>query len=259
MHLRRPFFNPLPFPSKTGKLTLLQNSKLNCQLECVMATTLHKYLGNGLYTLPEAALYARVSTRMMARWLLGSDAGEPVLISQFDPADKVVTFLDFVQTLAIREIRITKKVPLQKIRNALRLAEQNFNLDHPFARQHCAYLLNEELVIAPPGGEYVEVAGSQGQRLFRFVESYLEQLSFSKSGLANLYSIYKSADVQIVMDPKVHFGEPMLPSGYSAAVIWEAIEAEGGLQEAASVYGIPREEVEAAYKFFVNYLGKTAA
>jgi hypothetical protein len=225
-----------------------------------MVTALQKYLGNGLYTIPEAALYARVSTQLMTRWLMGSAVGESVLVPQFGTSDKLVTFLDFVQTLAIREIRIVHKIPLPKIRNAIRLAEEQFKLDYPFARKHCAYLLDEELVIRPPPGkELFEVAGRQGQKLFRFVESYLENLSFSDSGLANLYSIYKSADVKIVMNPKVRFGEPTLPSGYSAATIWEAIEAEGGVQEAAKVYGIPREEAEAAYKFFVDYLGKTAA
>ena len=225
-----------------------------------MATTLQKYLGNGLYTIPEAAMYARVPTRMMARWLFGSDAGESVLTPEFDPSDKQVSFLDFVQTLAIREIRIWRKVSLPKIRSAIKVAEKTFGLKYPFARKHCAYLLNDELVIKPPpGDELFEIAGSQGQGLFPFVEGYLKSLSFSDAGLANLYNIYKFADVQIVMNPKVHFGEPMLPSGYSAATICDAIRAEGGIQEAAKVFGIPEEEVGAAYKFFVEHLGKTAA
>ena len=39
----------------------------------------------------------------------------------------------------------------------------------------------------------------------------------------------------------------------------KAIEAEGSVDEAAKVNGIPREEAEAAYKFYVDYLGRAAA
>ena len=225
-----------------------------------MATTLQKYLGHGLYTLPEAAMYARVSTQKMARWLFGSGTGESVLTPQFDPSEKQVSFLDLVQTLAIREIRIMKKVSLPKIRNAIKVAEKTFGLNYPFARKHCAYLLGDDLVLEPPpGDELYEIERYQGQGAFRFVEGYLENLTFSKCGLANLYNIYKFANVQIVMNPKVHFGEPMLPSGYSAATICDAIKAEGGVPEAAKVYGIPVQEADAAYKFFVEHLGKSAA
>jgi hypothetical protein len=82
-------------------------------------------------------------------------------------------------------------------------------------------------------------------------------LGFSNEGLANLYKIYSCENgIRIKMDPQISFGEPMLPSGYSARTVWESIQAEGGLDRAAKVYSIPLDEVEASYKFFVNYLGK---
>jgi hypothetical protein len=217
-------------------------------------------LGNGLFTVSEAALYARVSPQMMARWLFGSKKGQSVVHPQFGSEGRFVSFLDLVQTLAIREIRMQKNVPLPKFRQAIRVAKEKFDLDYPFARQHCTYLFGDELVIAPPGEGFVEASGKhRGQRLFSFVEMYLKDLSFNPAGLANRYRIYTRDKVPIVMRPDMRFGEPLLPSGYSARSIWESLQTEGSIPRTAEVNGISVAEVEATYRFLVTYLGKSAA
>lgn len=225
-----------------------------------MVATLKKYIGTGLYTIREAALYARVSEPMMRRWLFGTNRLDPVIDRQFGTDEKRVTFLDLVQTLAIREIRLQHDVPLQKFREAMRWVKKARGVEYPFARRHYTFLLGKELVIALSKAEYVQASGKQaGQRLLSFVEMYLESLTFNRDGLANAYQIFKSDDeVPIVMNPERRFGEPLLPSGYSAMCIWDAIKAEGGIEHAAKAYGIPREEVAAAYKF-IDHLAPAAA
>jgi hypothetical protein len=231
----------------------------------VMVASIKQFLGNGLYTVAEAALYARVSTPRMTRWLFGTKTGKSVVKPQFGANEKLVSFLDLIQTLAIREIRIQRKVPLPKFRQAIKVAKDKLGIDYPFARRHCTYLLNDELVILTPGTEdqFVEVSGKhRGQRLFPFVEMYLTDLTFSPEGLANSYQIFTSRHqepIAIRMDPLRRFGEPLLPSGYTPMTIFEAIKIEGGIEAATKAYGICKEEVEAAYQFVVNHLGKTAA
>lgn len=154
-----------------------------------------QYLGSGLYTVAEAALYCRVSTAMMSRWLFGSQSGQSVIDPQFGTDDRVVSFLDLIQTLAIREIRIQRAVPLPKFRQAIKLAKEKFGLLHPFARRHCTYLFGDELVIRPipDRDEFVEASGKhQGQLMFPFVEMYLDQLDFSTDGVASKYRIFTS-------------------------------------------------------------------
>lgn len=226
-----------------------------------MSKRLTPRLGAGLYSIGEAANYAKVPPRMIARWLFGSGNGKAVVKPEFGAADRRISFLDFVQTVAIREIRLQQpRVPLAKIRQAIEYARSRHGIDFPFARQNCTFLNGDELVIAPNDGEYVEASGRRrGQRLFRFVELYLKNLSFDPDGLANLYTIFRSGDVAIRMDPAVRFGEPLLPSGYTALAIWESILAEGGIEQAAKANGIPRKEADAAYKFYVDHLGKAAA
>ena len=84
-----------------------------------MSEKSNQFLGKGMYTVAEAALYCRVTTAMMTRWLFGTASGEPVMVPQFGTEERLVSFLDLVQTLAIREIRNQHKVPLPKFRQAL--------------------------------------------------------------------------------------------------------------------------------------------
>jgi hypothetical protein len=226
---------------------------------CVVEIAIKKYLGSGLYTVREAALYARVRESLMRRWLFGTKDRRAVIDPQFGPDDRLVSFLDLVQTLAIREIRLMHNIPVHKFRQAIRWVKKNLGVDYPFARRHFTYLFDDQLVVELKRGQYVEVTGrSPGQGLLEFVELYLTDLSFDKSGLARKYQIFKSEDVPVVMDPDVRFGEPMLPSGYSAKCIWDAIKAEGSIDNAARAYGIPREEVRVAYRLF-DHLGAATA
>jgi hypothetical protein len=105
--------------------------------------TIADKLGIGIYTPAEAAFYARVSRRMMSRWVLGI-GGEPVIERQLrDSAEKVVTFLDFVQTLAVREVRNRWGVPLQRIRQGVDEARQHYGIEFPLACRHKIFLFGD--------------------------------------------------------------------------------------------------------------------
>jgi hypothetical protein len=229
----------------------------------MVAQQLRNRLGTGIFTVSEAALYARVAPQMVARWLFGSARGNAVVDPQYDPDERIVGFLDFVQTVAIREIRLQKKIPLPKFRQAIQTAKSVLNLNYPFARPHCTYYWpDQEIFIRKSADEpIIEASGRhRGQPVFQFVEMYLQNLGFDEDGLANLYRIFSTNEVTVMMNPRLRFGEPLLPSGYSAKTVWEGIQTEGGtLNRTAKVFGIPIEEVQASYRFFVDYLGKSAA
>jgi hypothetical protein len=120
-------------------------------------------LGTGIYTIPEASFYARVPAQTVSRWMFGDAKGSRVLSPTILVEKKLVTFLDFVQVLAIRAIRIQKRVPLKKIRQAVELAEETLNVDYPFARKHTTFLGGgDEIVIKMGDDEYVEAPGLIG-------------------------------------------------------------------------------------------------
>lgn len=222
-----------------------------------MNAPVEKLLGLGLYTPAEAALYARVHGNLLSRWLFGDARGAPVVDPQLRDleGEKVVTFLDFVQSLAIRAIRQTRKVPLQKIREAIEAAKQLYKIDYPFAIKHTTYLLGKEVVIRTPcdKAKFVQLTGKakRNRLLTEVAELYLEDLSFDANGLANRYLAWKKDEYEIVMDPHQRFGEPLLPScGYTARALFDAYRIEGGIDQAAKCYGVEPAEVKAAIEYF---------
>jgi uncharacterized protein (DUF433 family) len=220
-----------------------------------MVAATSELLGVGLYTPEEAALYARVYPRMLCRWLYGSAAGDSVLRPQIAPREerRVVTFLDFVQAMAVRAVRIQHHIPLQKIRQAINNAESEFGVDYPFARKHTTYLVGNDVVIRIGEGEYVQASGKaeKNRLITKVVELYMRDLGFSEKGLANIYQAYSWGEWAVDMNPKLRFGEPLVRScGYSARALWEAFKAEGSFEAAAEAYGVKPGEVEAACRYF---------
>jgi uncharacterized protein (DUF433 family) len=234
----------------------------------VMQDEARKLLGIGLYTRAEAARYARISSaRTLTRWLFGSGDSDPVIdpqMPQGPEGDRIVTFLDFVQLLAIRAIRIEKKVSLQKIREALDEARDRYAMPYPFACPHTTYLFGSEIIVIPPGkrDELVQITGRKGQHAIREVaELYMEDLVFQgDQGLASRFRIFRKGDLEIVMDPKIRFGQPFLPScGYSAGVLIHAFETEGTVQAAARCYDVEPAQIKLALAFRDFILGSKAA
>ena len=96
----------------------------------------------GLYTLGEAAKYARMQPVTLTRWFKGDDYCARVL--PLEDA-KIITFLDFVQALAIRNLRVIYKVKLQDIRDAVNRATDEFGITHPFAYKHTTFLFEKKI------------------------------------------------------------------------------------------------------------------
>ncbi len=211
--------------------------------------------GTGLYTLPEAALYSRLHPAVLGRWLFGNKSGGRVLSPQLaDDEERAVTFLDFVQALAVRSIRQQHRLSLDKIRTAIERAEKDFGVKYPLARKHTTYLLGRDIQIFPEkGGNPIQLTGrNTGQICNRpIVELQLRDLGWDPEGLAESYRAFSWDGAEVLMDPAKHFGEPIVPScNYSARALWEAAETEGGIEAAAEVYGVAPHEVETACRYF---------
>jgi hypothetical protein len=226
-------------------------------------------LGIGIYTPAEAAFYARVSPRLMTRWVFGDSGGKPVIDRQLrDSGEKVVTFLDFVQSLAVREVRHRYGLPLQRIRQGIDEARNRYDLMYPLAHKHRIFLFGDDqtrghghIVIKLQGDEggiedqYVQLTGREkGNLLIRpVVEMFLHDLSFDpETNLATQYRpISAGAGVSVLLDPHRRFGEPVVePGGYSVEALWNATNAEGGLEDAARACGVSIREVDLANRYY---------
>lgn len=236
-------------------------------------------LGIGLYTTEEAAHYARVSTRTTNRWMFGEGSSEPVVraqLGEMGSRERLVTFLDFVQLMAIRSVRLReKRFPLPKIRNACDRASRDYGLRFPLAaKDHRILLFGPrdnlslcEMIIEfgkdSIGEErYLQVTGKNKGNLFltRVAEPFIHGLEFGEGPFATRYIAWKEGDKSIVMDPHQRLGEPYLPwCGYTASGIWDAYVAEGGVKEAANVFGISETDVELVVHYYDFLAGTDAA
>lgn len=225
-------------------------------------------MGMGIYTPAEAAFYARVHTQVINRWLYGDKRGDRVLDAQVTlPDDKVVTFLDFVQALAIREIRTRHKIDLKRIRDAVRVAEE-MGIRYPFARKHTAYLFGDHSgaghgdIVLKIGDKMIQASGKAKKNLVlnTIAQLYLEDLAFSESGLAEQYTAWRgSGKREVIMNPHIRFGEPFIAGcDFTAQTLWEAYEIEGGIQEAAKAYDIDPEYVVLALRYQDHLLARAA-
>ncbi|HUY33927.1 MAG TPA: hypothetical protein VMV69_14365 [Pirellulales bacterium] len=237
-------------------------------------------LGIGLYTVDEAARYARLTPASMKRWVWGSSKGAAIINPQLDPSEKLITFLDFVQMLAVRSVRVCEKsISVQRIRKAHDSARDRYNVTFPLARQHKLFLFGPrekptlcELVIrlndiAEPSGEYVVLTGNTaGNRMIsEIAEPFMMGLRYDGGELPIEYQAWplggKETDGRrIIISPHHSLGEPFLPScGYTARALWDAVKSEGGIDHAAKVYDIDIEDVQLVYEYFDYLLGTDAA
>ena len=232
----------------------------------ITATDPKDVLGLGLYTLPEAAMFARVSTQLLSRWMFGARRGKAVFAPQIGEfvGERVASFLDFVQALALRSIRNTRKIPLQTVRKAVKFAEREYGVQYPLARKHTVFVFGRDTLVINLGDQkskkYVQLTGRHKRNIMmeQVIELYLEELSFDAEGLATRYCAYSWKDYEITMDPHVRFGEPLVSScGYSAQALFDAYVSEGGFEAAAEAYGVQQDEVRLACKYF-DILDKSA-
>ena len=230
-----------------------------------MITTAEK-LGHGLYSVSEAAFYARIRTETLGRWLFGNNKGGHVLQPQFGfDSDKSVSFLDFVQALGVRSITTspkTSRIPVGKIRVAVETAKRIYGIEYPLAIQHKVFVFGNDLVIETPKQELVQVSGRhKGNMVIKEIaELYMRKLRFGDDGFANLYHAWGQGNDEIVMNPQLRFGEPMFPEyGFTVETLFNAVATEGSIGAAAKCYEVPISAVETAIEYFDHLTGRSAA
>jgi uncharacterized protein (DUF433 family) len=169
-----------------------------------------------------------------------------------------------VEALAIRSLRADRKISLQKIREAIKNARDRYHVEHLFARRdHRTILIGHDLHIflKEDSKNPVGLTGRDfGQKSFTAcLESYMEDLEYDEAGMAQLYTALTYKNQKVILDPRIHFGEPVIAeNGFTAQTLWQAAVAEGSIEQAAKIYEVSVEAVEAAYRYFNRELGVAA-
>src|SRR5215475_9691414 len=135
---------------------------------------------SGLYTLGQAAMFARIPLNTLNYWHYGTQSRKPLRQSEIAREEgKFVTFLEFVEALAIRSLRTQQRITLPKIREAITEAQEKYNIKYPFAQQaHKTVIVGRDIHILLGNDVLTGLTGKdKGQKSFKtFLEPYMENL-----------------------------------------------------------------------------------
>ena len=216
---------------------------------------------HGLYTLQEVAAYSKAPLGTLRYWLYGKKGYPPLrspLISHTE--GRFLTFVEFVEAMAIRNLTSNYGVSLQKVREAIRVAEESFDLPYPFSHPlHKTYLVGTDLHIKFDQEEDLTgLTGRDiGQRSWtKCLEHYMRDLEWDNENDTTIYTAYRyyakesGSVISIRMNPHIYFGAPMVENtGYAAETLWSAALAEGDIPLTAEYYDVGADDVIAACKY----------
>ncbi|HEX7516012.1 MAG TPA: hypothetical protein VF345_01860 [Chthoniobacterales bacterium] len=210
----------------------------------------------GVYTIPEAARYAKMHEKSLRNWFSGTSGRPAIRATEIESPDfRALTFLDLIEAVAIRSLRVDYGISFQKIREAIKNAKEKYGIEHPFAHEkHKTVVVGSDLHIYLPEdiNNPVQLTGKLlGQKSMKAcIEAYMRDLEFDLEGMARLYTAYRYKGQEIIMTPQVHFGEPAIrENGYTARTLYKAALAEGSLELAAQAYEVGVDAVDAAYRY----------
>ena len=118
----------------------------------------------GAYTLPQAAQIARIHARTVGYWFDEDPARGPA-IRRHMPANEedLISFIDLIQLLGVHVVRNKHRVSLQKIRQAVRKAEER-GISYQIASNSArAYLWGDEIVLRTDDGDFVQATGKNAK------------------------------------------------------------------------------------------------
>lgn len=203
------------------------------------------------YRIPEAAHYLRLPKATLRAWVLGQPGFEPP-IAIADPNARLLSFYNVVEAHVLAALRRHHKVPLQKVRAALRYLEKTFPAAHPLATH--AFATDGLNLFVERYGELIS-ASSKGQTALKQVlETYLSRIDYGEQGdPLRLFLFTRRATPEepkvVMLDPRVSFGRPVLAgTGIPTAVIADRYKAGEAIHALAEDYGRAESEIEEAIR-----------
>ncbi|MGD9856911.1 MAG: DUF433 domain-containing protein [Planctomycetaceae bacterium] len=210
-----------------------------------------KFVGIGLYTVPEAARLTGAPNAKIMRWL-GETKCQAGVVRRDSALDHTVSFMELMELMFIAMFR-KEGVSLQTIRRAADAAARQFGTKHPFAarrfdtdgrdifitlsKAECDQQLVQDL--------------ARGQLVFeQIIRPFFRKLEYSSAEAIRYWPLEPSG--RVVLDPSRRFGQPIdSETGVPTDAIIAALSAGGGqdVTEVADWLDIPVEAVQAAITF----------
>ena len=207
-----------------------------------------------LYSIPECARYLGLPEPAVRRWVTdGGDDGVR-LIQPAGSEPTALSFINLVELHVMAALRRRHRVPMQRVRTALRYLENELRVEHPLARRE---LLTDGFSIFTEHLDRLLNLSARGQLEMReVVQAYLQRVEHDNEiGLAVRLFPFTRGDRQnaptlIVIDPSVSFGRPVVSgSGVSAEVIVDFFNAGETIADLADEYRLQPFQIEEAVRY----------
>jgi uncharacterized protein (DUF433 family) len=211
-------------------------------------------IGNGVYSLPEAARLTGLRPQRVREWFLGRPSEEmrkPVFRSDYQSVlgDHAVSFHDLIELFVGGQLR-DHGVSLQSLRKVHQQMQNHLGVRHPFCRREVLSDGKKVFMIGLDDRgreEMVEVLTKQ--RVFAdILLPFLKKISYdAATQLARKWLI---ADM-VVIDPAICLGKPIVePVGIATSILASAYHANGmNADVVAEWYRIHSSHVLAAVEF----------
>ena len=229
-------------------------------------------LGEGIYTIAEAARLSGITSQRLRRWLEGyqfrTRAGDvrrakPTFRATVrgEGRDATISFLDLLEAMFFDRFH-RQGVSWTTLRRAAQQAAEDFQDPHPFSTRR--FRTDGRSVFA-------EVAKEDGDpklldivkrpRVFtEVIEPLLTQIDYDVSGFAASWSPLGKG-VPVIVDPTRAFGRPIIKGrGVRTSVLAAAVlKGNASPEEIATWYDVEVDEVEAAVAFEERLAANTLA
>ncbi len=208
-----------------------------------------RFLGVGVYEIPEAARLARIHPARLRRWLEDRNA-IPLWRPDLPRIDGRLglSFLDLVQTYVLAEL-LRQELPVRTMRRLVQKAKEALQTEHPLAsarfrtdgkRLYLEVLREEPTLLDLLRGQFA---------FHRVVAPSLKPLDYDADEMASRWWPLGKGEL-VVIDPKRNFGKPITAkSGVPTATLFAQYKVYGNIEELADAYEIDRREAEAAIRF----------
>ncbi len=207
-------------------------------------------IARGIFTLRETAGYLGLPKSTIHDWARAAGASRP-LITCFPRrgTQATVPFIGFAEAYVLSAFR-RAGVPLQRIRPAVEVLSSTIGIEHALASKRL-YTDGAEVLFdyatERDEHELLElVVVRTGQHQFsEIVRDYLQRVTYGADGWASRVRLPSYQRAEVVVDPKIAFGLPLVVHGGARVEdLVDRFNAGDSLADIADDFGVPGEEVE---------------
>jgi uncharacterized protein (DUF433 family) len=203
-----------------------------------------------IFTLRETAAYLGIPKSTVHWWAHPRGGGHPLITRvRSHGRQATVPFIGFAEAFVLSSFR-RAGVPLQRIRPAVEVLDQEIGIEHALASERL-YTDGAEVLFdyatkndAQDVMELVVVRTRQHQ-FSEVVRGYLKRIRYAGDGWAASVRLATYENAEVVVDPRVAFGLPLvIQGGARVEDLVDRFQAGDSVADIAADFAVPADQVE---------------